>query len=202
MDTPTHALIPVIAYGLMRRGVLASGTRQEKFVVARTAVIVGLVGALPDMVDPHVTLDERLRSWSHCLTAWVGFGALLGIISQVAGRWLSPMFAIGLSATYLSHIIGDAIAGGVGWSYPFSDAVVGDYYVRPEWWIPLNFVCALLAYIVYRLVPRISIDRRRREALEKRRAQVLEEVGVAPVRLRVTDRGGGWQAPRSSDSVD
>jgi len=178
MDTPTHALIPVIVYGLMRRDVLASGTRQEKLAVARTAVIVGLVGALPDMVDPHVTLDERLKSWSHCLTAWVGFSALLGLILLVAGRWLSPKLAIGLSLTYLSHIIGDAIAGGVGWSYPFSDSVVGDYYVRPEWWIPLNYICALLAYAVFRMIPQMSEARRRREAMERRRAQVLEEAGV------------------------
>ncbi len=178
MDTPTHALIPVIAYGLMRQDVLCSGTRQEKFAVARTAVIVGLVGALPDMVDPHVTLDERLKSWSHCLAAWVGFSALLGLISLVARRWLSPKFAFGLSLTYLSHIIGDAIAGGVGWSYPFSRAVIGDYYVRPEWWIPLNFICVILAYVIYRVLPRIATCRRKRDALEGRRAQVLAEAGV------------------------
>ena len=65
MDTPTHALIPVIAYGILRQKELISGTRSEKIGVWRTAAIIAIVGAMPDMMDPHVTLEERLSSWSH-----------------------------------------------------------------------------------------------------------------------------------------
>ncbi|MGI9244722.1 MAG: metal-dependent hydrolase [Verrucomicrobiales bacterium] len=180
MDTPTHALIPVIAYGLMRQEVLISGTRSEKLAVVRTAVIVGLVGALPDMVDPHVTLAERLRSWSHCLTTWVGFSALLWLISLIQPRWLSAKFALGLSLTYLSHLFGDAIAGGIGWSYPLSDATIGDYYVHPRWWIPLNYVCVIGTYIVFRVMPMWSRIRRERSVMDERRSRVLEESRMPP----------------------
>lgn len=180
MDTPTHALIPVIVYGIMRQEQLTSGTVREKIAVVRTALIVGLVGALPDMADPHVTLAERLESWSHCMAAWVGFSALLGLFSVARKRWLGPFFAIGLSLTYFSHIVGDAIAGGVGWSYPFSDSVIGDYYVIPEWWIPADFICFAIAYICYRVMPKFRAARRGRRVTAEKRARVLEEAGLPP----------------------
>ena len=132
------------------------------------------------MVDPHVTLDERLKSWSHCLTAWLGFSALLGLLSTFRTRWFSPAFAFGLSLTYFSHIVGDAIAGGVGWSYPFANHVIGDYYIIPEWWIPANFACGIGAYIVYRLLPMRAAARSRQEELARTRAAVLEEAGIPP----------------------
>ncbi|MFT4548022.1 MAG: hypothetical protein ACI8XO_000903 [Verrucomicrobiales bacterium] len=178
MDTPTHALIPVIVYGVMRQKELCYGTRGEKIAVWRTAVLTGFVGAMPDMMDPHVTLEERLNSWSHSLVAWFGFSVLFGVISLALKRWVSPVLAAGLSATYFSHIVGDAIAGGVGWSYPFGHHVIGDYYIIPEWWIPADFVCFAVAYVVYRVVPMFASRRRQHQEVKKRREATLAEVGV------------------------
>ena len=175
MDTPTHALIPVIVYGVMRQEKLASGTREEKIAVLRNAVIIGIVGAMPDALDRHVTLEERLNSWTHCLAAWAGFSALFAGISAVRSRWLSPLMALGLSLTYLSHLVGDAIAGGIRWGYPVVDHVIGDYYVHPKWWIPANFACAIAAYMVYRFLPMRAANRRRRDELRQKQAAILEE---------------------------
>lgn len=157
MDTPTHALIPVIAYGLMRQKQLVSGTREEKIAVWRNAALIALVGALPDMVDPHVSLEERLHSWSHSLVGWAGFSALFAALCLAGWRWWTPGLAIWLSLAYGSHLVGDAIAGGLGWSYPIGDHVVGDYYIPPRWWIPANFISLGLAYAVYRVLPRIAM---------------------------------------------
>lgn len=178
MDTPTHALIPVIAYGLMRQKQLIAGTRSEKVGVWRTALIIGIVGAMPDMMDPHVTLEERLSSWSHSLTAWAGFSVLFAAFSLARQRWWTPMLALGLSLTYFSHIVGDAIAGGVGWSYPFGDHVIGDYYIIPQWWIPADYLSFALAYLVYRVVPMFAIARLKRETLAEKRSVVLAEAGI------------------------
>ena len=180
MDTPTHALIPVSAYGMLRQKELISGTRSEKIGVWRTAAFIGIVGAMPDMMDPHVTLEERLNSWSHSLTAWAGFSFLFGAICLARKSWWTPKLALGLSLTYFSHIVGDAIAGGVGWSYPFGNHVIGDYYIPPRWWIPLDYICVAVAYIVYRVVPMFAMQRRRRLELDEKRAAVLEEAGVPP----------------------
>lgn len=175
MDTPTHALIPVIVYGIARQKKLFSGTREEKIAVWRTAAIIAVVGCMPDALDPHETLAERLSSWSHSLLAWAGFSLLFVAICLFKRRWWSPMLALGLSLTYLSHIVGDAIAGGIGWSYPFGNDVIGDYYIAPKWWIPADFVCFVTAYVVYRVIPMIRAKQLRQAELEKKRAAVLAE---------------------------
>ncbi len=168
----------MIAYGLLRQKELISGTRSEKIAVWRTALIIGIVGAMPDMMDPHVTLEERLRSWSHSLTAWAGSSVLFGVICLARQRWWTPMLVLGLSLTYFSHIVGDAIAGGVGWSYPFGGHVIGDYYIIPQWWIPLDYVCVAVAYVTYRVVPMFAMARCKREEMEQKRAAVLDEAGI------------------------
>ena len=175
MDTPTHVLIPVIVYGLMRQEGLTSGGSVEKMAIVRTAVIIGIVGAMPDAMDPHRTLEERLNSWSHSLLACVGFSALFFGVSLVRDGWVSRWFALGLGATYFSHVVGDAVAGGVGWSYPFFRSVIGDYYIPPEWWIPLDLVCVVVAYLVYRVVPKRRWLLRNRRTAEERLAEILEE---------------------------
>ena len=175
MDTPTHALIPVIAYGLARLPVLRRESHGAKRSIYRNAVLLAVAAALPDLINPHVTLEERWHSWSHGLPAWLGFTGLAIATAWLRPNWLSWKWAVGMSIAYLSHLFGDAIAGGIAWAYPLNDSVIGAYYVPPSWWKPLDVACVVAAYVIFRVVPWRAKIHRRAVELAERRQTVLEE---------------------------
>jgi len=180
MNTPTHALIPVVIYGVMRQRVLISGTREEKKAVVRNALILAIAGAMPDALDPHITLEARLNSWSHSLLAWAGFSVLFGALCFWRWKWWTPAWAMCLSAAYLSHLIGDLVAGGIGWSYPFTGSVIGDYYIPPSLWKSADIICVLCVYLLYRLLPKCAVIRRDRKELEQKHTRAIDEQESPP----------------------
>lgn len=145
MDTITHALAPVILTRLV--------FGKAPWIPRYGLVAIGLAGALPDLLNPHLSLESRLSSWSHGLPFWGGLTASLLVFAVIRPRLLPVRLAVFLSAAYLFHMICDAISGGINWLYPLDTFVWGDYYVDPLWWIPLDVVLVLVAYYMFRLAP-------------------------------------------------
>ncbi len=114
---------------------------------------IGLAGAMPDLLNPHLSLASRMTSWSHGLPFWGGLTVMLLVFAMVKPRVLPVKLALLLSAAYLFHMVCDAISGGINWMHPVGKFVWGDYYVDPVWWIPLDVVCVLTVYVMFRLVP-------------------------------------------------
>ncbi len=160
MNTITHALLPAIAAGLYERSYLDEGDRRGVFSTKRL-IVIGIFGAAPDILNPHIYLEERYTSWSHGIPFW----AILTM--GLMGFWLVrrrdyPFFMVAwLSGAYLLHIFCDAISGGVAWLYPFGKSIAGAYYIPPIWWIPLDISCFLFAYGLFRAIPHIRRSRRR-----------------------------------------
>jgi putative exporter of polyketide antibiotics len=145
MDVFTHALAPVIVTRMVAGH--APWLRKYGFIA------IGLFGALPDMLNPHLSLAARLSSWSHGLPFWGGLTVSLLLVSIFKRAWIDPRLAAVLSLAYLFHMICDAISGSIDWLYPFGKFIWGDYYVDPLYWIPLDVVCFLITYYLFRIAP-------------------------------------------------
>jgi membrane-bound metal-dependent hydrolase YbcI (DUF457 family) len=143
MNTVTHALVPVL---LVR---FAAG-RRPVWMGRWCFIQIGLAGALPDLLNPHLTLEERMNGWAHGLPCWVLFSVILLGISVMRRGWVSRRMAGVLSLAYLLHLICDAVAGGINWFYPLGDLVWGAYWVDALLWIPIDVVLMLTAYGVFR----------------------------------------------------
>lgn len=145
MNTVTHALIPVICARL--------AVKRNVWMGRWTPYQIALAGASPDLLNPHLSLEARMTSWSHGLPAWLAFTAIL-IISSLVSRGKLPMSLVcWLSGAYLLHIACDAISGGVNLLYPVKTWVIGDYWIDPVWWVPLDVLCLLVVYFLFRVIP-------------------------------------------------
>ena len=146
MDTVTHALLPVIIYEVSRR--------KSEWGGKWGIVAIGVSGALPDLLNPHLSLAARISSWSHGLPFWAVFSVSLMVWALSSrGKMLRPRLALACSAAYLLHILCDAISGGVNFLYPIGIFNWGSYWVDPIYWIPLDIVCVLMCYYLFRLRP-------------------------------------------------
>lgn len=153
MDTVTHALAPVI---------IAHVTfSRSKSLGVWSLVAIGVAGALPDLLTPHMSLESRMTSWSHGLPFWAAFTGVLIVISLISKQHLSNRLAWILSLSYLFHLICDAVSGGINVLYPVKDFIWGAYWVSPMLWIPLDIICLLTCYYLFRFRP---LWARRREA--------------------------------------
>lgn len=144
MNTITHALLPVLTCSLIgKRSLLTSGLKTKEYF------LIALFGAAPDLLNPHFTLAARYASWSHSLWFWATLTAVLFAIFRT--KQISGSMVVLLSTSYFTHLLCDALAGGLAWNYPFSARVIGNYYIVATWWIPLDAVCILIAYFKFRL---------------------------------------------------
>jgi len=154
MNTITHCLLPVIAVSLAQRHHRSIEHHLTIFSTKELCAI-GLFGAAPDIINPHLSLAARLTSWSHGLP-FFGFLILLVISVRIyKPQILNTHLSLCLLGAYLLHLTCDAIAGGLAWLYPFNHSVIGDYYYNPIYWIPTDGVCLLTIYALYRALPKI-----------------------------------------------
>lgn len=144
MNTVTHALLPVLAVRV------ATGHR----FCGWQFVGLGVCGALPDLINPHLSLAARMSSWSHGLPAWGVVSFLcLAAVPLSGNRWGWGLALCGAMA-YLLHLFCDAIAGGINWLSPFGEAYWGEYWFPVVWWTPTDALLLLTAYFVFRAIPK------------------------------------------------
>ncbi|MDP4778992.1 MAG: metal-dependent hydrolase [Akkermansiaceae bacterium] len=145
MNIFTHALSPVIITHLCMPA--------SKKLPRRSLIAIGVAGALPDLLNPHLYLEARMTSWSHALPFWTCLTIVLLLASLFSKKRLPLGLSIILSAAYLFHLICDAISGGINWLYPCSNYIWGTYWVSPLYWVPLDLLCILTCYYLFRLRP-------------------------------------------------
>ena len=162
MNTVTHALLPVILADVALHG--------KKRYGGRGLVLIGVAGALPDLLDPHLSLAARMQSWSHGLPFWAVFSVCVLLATFLSKGRFSSGFGLLVSAAYLLHLVCDGISGGINWLYPVSDMVWGRYWVHPLYWVPLDIVCLLVCYTLFRFLPLWEKRRRGRDVSMSRPA--------------------------------
>ncbi|MGJ8676313.1 MAG: metal-dependent hydrolase [Akkermansiaceae bacterium] len=146
MTTIAHALLPVVIAGSL----LPLAKLEKK----KTLIAIALTGAAPDLLNPHLSLEARLTSWSHGIPFWLLLTAVLILWSCFSKRKFSLKLALAMSSAYLLHIACDAISGGVNFLYPFKDLVWGVRWVKFALWIPLDVCLIILCYMMFRVIPR------------------------------------------------
>lgn len=163
----THTLMPVCAALVLENVSLAKG-RGHVFP-AWSLPVIGLFGALPDVCTPHISLEARYTSWSH--TAWFLAG-LLVVCPVIASFYPAQRWRVALACWLAAvlHLACDAIAGGIAYLFPWwPDAIIGTFYVHPDWWFPLDAVFVFLTWFLVRLRPHMEA-----RALERRRKSDAE----------------------------
>lgn len=141
----THALAPVV--------ILKMTAGHPRWLGKYGFLAIGLAGAMPDLLNPHLTLEARLASWSHGLPFWGSMTAVLLLASLFKQSRISPKLAVVLSLAYFLHLFCDAISGGVDWLYPVNHFVWGGYFFDPIYWVPLDVFFFLLTYYLFRIAP-------------------------------------------------
>ena len=145
MNIFTHALLPVILTNV--------ATKPADWRGRWGLVAIGVAGALPDLLSPHLSLEARMTSWSHGIPCWLILTTTMVLIAVFSRKRISVRLSLFLSGAYLLHILCDAISGGVNFYYPLGNYVWGRYWVNPIWWIPLDVTCFLICYAMFRIVP-------------------------------------------------
>ena len=146
MTVVSHFMLPVVVAGLFElRLVRRSG---RALFGRRGLALVGFCGTLPDLLTPHLGLSARYASWSHTLWFFAAF-MLLGL---ALARFLAPrhraVVMMCVFAVFL-HLLCDTVSGGVNLA-PVFCRPLGGYYVKPRYWLWLDLVSLVAAYLVCR----------------------------------------------------
>lgn len=126
----THALVPV----LLAQAVALAVPKRVEWRKRDYAAIM-LAGALPDLLDPHMSLADRLSSWTH--TLWFALAWLPLTLALTRWWWKppSPMAFAGVVVLAVPlHLFADAISGGIGWLHPWKKEVIGSRLIPPDNW--------------------------------------------------------------------
>ena len=141
MNVVTHALLPaLLSTPLLPR------TGRSGFLRAAGAVALG--GALPDLVNPHLSLAARYSSWSHTAFALAGLAVVLLAWAIAARGPVVPRVALLAWSASALHLVCDAISGGIVPLYPVADVLLSRRYVPYRLWWWCDAACGLAAIVM------------------------------------------------------
>ena len=152
MNVITHALLPVLVsvpFSLERGGGWSRGRR----------IGLAVVGALPDVLTPHLSLAARYSSWSHGVPALLVLAVVLSIVVGSGWRSLGWRYGLWLYFGYALHLFCDLISGGIAWGHPIWEGIIAVRWVPYRYWIPLDLACVLAVYFIFRAIPRYRAAR-------------------------------------------
>ena len=130
----THALLPVFA-AQAAQGISLATRRQVLFPEAKSFVAIGLAGAAPDLLSPHLSLAARYASWTHNL--WFLL-ATIPVLYLAAGYFASPgrwRTILCLWLAILLHLATDALSNGINWLYPLREQILSIPLIPYRLWI-------------------------------------------------------------------
>ena len=140
MYITTHFMVPVL---IARQENLRKLRQQVPKTFSTPQVfLIGLAGILPDILSPHIWLNERHQSYSHTLLAFIAF-SLLSLLFTLK----KPKFFFMLSSAYALHLFFDYISGGIPLLLPFKNDIYVQFYLLPPiHWVITDIVLFLALY--------------------------------------------------------
>lgn len=124
-------MMPVI---LARQVNLRRAKRQApEIFTGKQILILGIAGILPDLLSPHIWLDQRHSAYSHSLVVLVIF-SLISLLILRKNKGLATLSI----AAYALHIFCDYISGGIPLLLPFNNEIYAQYWLLP----PIDWVIA------------------------------------------------------------
>ena len=104
---------------------------------------IGLCGALPDLLNPHLYLVERQTSWSHSL--W-GMGIWMMLCLALLAVSKKKPFVTFFMLAYPLHLFCDVISGGIPFLYPSAEMYGGEWVMGPINWVIIDIGLFLWLY--------------------------------------------------------
>lgn len=143
MNVVAHILFPVA----FAQSANVCRTRSGRAILFdwKALLIIGICGALPDILSPHMSWDARYSSFSHSI--WFLLPAFFAVV-LLSIRF--PSLRLLLFCCYLAtalHVFCDLIAGGINVYGPFGRKIVGQYWVPFRHWIALDITAALFCLV-------------------------------------------------------
>jgi hypothetical protein len=117
----THACLPVTV--AMAIDVLRLGTGRERLFANKQLIAIGIAGALPDLLYPHLSLRARYSSWTH--TVWF-LAALYPVYAGICREWFRRRWLLLTNFLWLAsiaHIATDTISNGTRPLYPYGPII-------------------------------------------------------------------------------
>jgi hypothetical protein len=132
--------------------------RTDQPAYYRSAGLIALSGALPDLLCPHLSLAARHASWSHTVFAYAAFSLVLVGLAAVPRVRVPPRILLLASLAWALHLAADGVSGGIAWLYPFSGGILGQRLIRYHWWIWIDVVLTVIALAVFLWWPAYRCD--------------------------------------------
>lgn len=141
----THTFAPLLAASVIDALRLRNGA--NRLFSKSRLIALGLAGALPDLLSPHLALRARYSSWTHTLWFVLGIFPVLGIIcrSWYRQRWVLLAHCLWLAS--VAHIATDAISGGIRPWYPYGP-IIRYRLISHSLWVPSDIVVTLLTALL------------------------------------------------------
>ena len=152
----THALLPVFA-AQAAQGISLATRRRVLFAEPKSLMAIGLAGAAPDLLSPHLSLADRYASWTHnlwFLLATIPVIMLLARFFDPASRRLN---ALCLWLAILLHLATDACSNGINWLYPLRNAIIGGPLIPYPLWIWSDLLFLVLVPTTALLIRRLHL---------------------------------------------
>lgn len=147
----THATLPIAIISTID---IASIEFTKKYILPNKQLAwLALGGVLPDFLWPHFTMHQRLNSPTH--TIW--FLIMLLPLTYLVSKWVFKKDYIKFTLLFwlatLSHVLLDALSGGVSLFYPWGK-VVGTYFIaHPNWiYFDIRFIIATIVLLCTRFL--------------------------------------------------
>jgi hypothetical protein len=124
---------------------------RERLFPGKYLIAIGVAGALPDLLNPHISLAARLSSWSHTLWFILAIYPVYGIISRIwyRQRWL--LLAHWLWLATIAHLAVDTLSNGTRPLYPYGPVISYSAIPRGIFWSisDLLFIAATILLAVW-----------------------------------------------------
>jgi hypothetical protein len=121
VNVVTHACAPVVVALAIDALRLHSG--RNRLFSTKHLIAIGLAGALPDLLNPHLSLRARYSSWTH--TLWFIL-AVYPVFTAICRKWFRQRWVLLTHFLWLAtiaHIATDTISNGTRPLYPYGPVV-------------------------------------------------------------------------------
>lgn len=124
---------------------VATGRRLERI----SLILIALAGAAPDVLSPHLSLEDRLNSWTHNVWFLLGSAPAWFLIAHrfADSKWIATGVLMVFATAF--HLFCDAISGGIAWLYPYDPKRIGRSWVHYHWWIYLDVIFVMLSALLW-----------------------------------------------------
>ena len=121
MNFVTHACAPVVV--AMAVDALRLSTGHNRLFTNKHLIAIGCAGALPDLLNPHLSLRARYSSWTH--TIWFLL-VMYPVYTIICRKWFRERWILLTQFLWLAtvaHIATDTISNGTRPLYPYGPVI-------------------------------------------------------------------------------